>query len=198
MVSHTYRVARTLAAVCCESIEVSAMARRIPDVILKLQQLARPTFVDGRWRKPKISARKLAVLRKSLVVDGVWWPPRPLRDRGADKPLKLRKWERQKEERQAFYTYVCHVVFYLVHKSPSRTGNTNAYISTCTYRQKQIEENMRNMPQMVADYRKKVYELRQKTRQKKQRSDEETYLIATGKMKEEPHWKALKTNKKTK
>ena len=57
---------------------------------------------------------------------------------------------------------------------------------------------MRNMPQMVADYRKKVYELRQKTRQKKQRSDEETYLIATGKMKEEPHWKVLKTNKKTK
>ena len=54
------------------------------------------------------------------------------------------------------------------------------------------------MPQMVADYRKKMYDLRQKTRQKKQRSDEETYLIATGKMKEEPHWKALKTNKKTK
>lgn len=124
MVSRTYCVARTLAAVCYESIEVSAMARRIPDVILKLQQLARPTFVDGRWRKPKISARKLAVLRKSLVVDGVWWPPRPLRDRGADKPLKLRKWERQKEERQAFYTYVCPVLFYLVHKSPSRTGNT--------------------------------------------------------------------------
>ena len=74
----------------------------------------------------------------------------------------------------------------------------HSYISTCTYRQKQIEENMRNMQQMVADYRKKVYELRHKTRQKKQRSDEETYLIATGKMKEEPHWQALKTNKKTK
>ena len=66
------------------------------------------------------------------------------------------------------------------------------------FRQKQIEENMRNMPKLVADYRKKVEELRQKTRQKKQRSDEETYLIATGKMKEEPHWQALKTGKKKK
>lgn len=77
------------------------MARRVPDLVLKLQQLARPTFVEGRWRKPKISPRKLATIRKSLVAEGVWWPPRPLRDRGADKPLKLKKWERQKEERQA-------------------------------------------------------------------------------------------------
>ena len=90
------------------------MARRIPDIVLKLQQLAKPTFVDGRWRKPKISARKLAMLRKSLVMDGILWPPRPLRDRRADKPLKLRKWERQKEERQAFYTCLrvpCIVLF---------------------------------------------------------------------------------------
>lgn len=77
------------------------MARRVPDLVLKLQQLARPTFVEGRWRKSKISPRKLATIRKSLVAEGVWWPPRPLRNRGADKPLKLKKWERQKEERQA-------------------------------------------------------------------------------------------------
>jgi len=69
----------------------------------------------------------------------------------------------------------------------------HTHTRTHPYRQRQIEENMRNMPQMVADYRKKVYELRLKTRQKKERSEEETYLIATGKMKEKaPHWHAFK------
>ena len=60
------------------------------------------------------------------------------------------------------------------------------------YRQRRIEENMRQMPQMIADYRKKVEEVRRKTREKKQRSEEQQYLIATGKAQDGPHWEIFK------
>ena len=76
------------------------MANRIPvDVVGKLQQLARPRFVNGVWKKPLVSRRKLAVMRRSLVAEGVDWPAKPLRDRGADKPFKLCRRDREKEER---------------------------------------------------------------------------------------------------
>ena len=51
---------------------------------------------------------------------------------------------------------------------------------------------MRQMPQMIADYRKKVDELRQKTREKKRRSEEQQYLIATGKAQDGPYWEIFK------
>lgn len=72
---------------------------KLPEVVLKLQQLAKPTFVNRRWRKPALSARRLADTRKSLVAKGVYWPPKPLTDRGNDKPFKLIKHEREKEKR---------------------------------------------------------------------------------------------------
>ena len=60
-------------------------------------------------------------------------------------------------------------------------------------RQKKIEENMRKMPKMIQEYREKVYELREKTRKKKGRTEEELYLIATGKMQQQgPHWQIFK------
>lgn len=46
-----------------------------------------------------LSRRKLADIRKQMVVDGVYWPPKPLRNRGAERPLKLSKWERGREAR---------------------------------------------------------------------------------------------------
>ncbi len=79
---------------------LSSMAQsKMPDVVLKLQQLAKPTFVNKRWRKPILSARRLADTRKSLVAEGVHWPPKPFLDRGGDKPFKLIKHEREKEKR---------------------------------------------------------------------------------------------------
>ena len=51
------------------------------------------------------------------------------------------------------------------------------------------------MPQMIADYRKKVEELRKKTREKKQRTEEQRYLIATGKAQEGPFWEIFKEGK---
>lgn len=67
------------------------MAEKLPEIVQKLQQLARPTFVNHRWRKAAISGRELAAIRKKLVANGVHWPPKPLVDRGGEKPLKLRK-----------------------------------------------------------------------------------------------------------
>lgn len=51
------------------------------------------------------------------------------------------------------------------------------------------------MPQMIADYRQRVRELREKTRQKKRRTEEEIYLIATGKMQQEAHWQIFKEDR---
>ena len=59
-----------------------------------------------------------------------------------------------------------------------------------------IEDKMKAMPEMVADYRRSRQELREKTRKAKQRSEEDTYLIATGKMQQEERWKTLKDKKK--
>ena len=60
-----------------------------------------------------------------------------------------------------------------------------------------IEENMRNMPQMIADHRKKVRELREQARKKKTKSEEEIYLLATGQKKVEgPQWQVFKDSRR--
>jgi hypothetical protein len=37
-----------------------------------IAQALKPTFVDGCWRKPKLSARNAAKLRKQAIVDGTF------------------------------------------------------------------------------------------------------------------------------
>ena len=81
--------------------------QKIPAVVMKLQQMAKPSFVNGRWRRGVLSARRMADVRKSLVAEGIYCPPKPLRDRGADKPLKLNKHERTRAER---YTNIIQIL----------------------------------------------------------------------------------------
>ena len=65
------------------------------------------------------------------------------------------------------------------------------------HRQKKIAENMRNMPQMIAEYRKARQDLRTKTRKKKERTEEQLYLIATGRAQnEEEPWKIFADDRK--
>ena len=53
------------------------------------------------------------------------------------------------------------------------------------------------MPQMIADYRRQRQELREATRRKRDKTDEQKYLLAVGKMKEEgPHWQIFKDSKR--
>ena len=76
------------------------MARRgFSNAVEKLLQLGRPTFVNGRWRKPAVSRRELNDIRKYMLSRGEAWPEKKLRDRGADKPFKLTKYERGREDR---------------------------------------------------------------------------------------------------
>lgn len=68
-------------------------------ILSRLLQLSRPTFVNGRWRKAELSGRKLADVKRALRAQGEDIPLHPLRDRGGDKPFKLTKWERNREAR---------------------------------------------------------------------------------------------------
>ncbi len=55
---------------------------------------------------------------------------------------------------------------------------------------------MRMMPQMIAEYRKTRRELREKTRKSKEKTAEEIYLIATGRMQQEAAWEIFKERAK--
>ena len=69
-------------------------------LVTRVQQLARPRYVGGVWKKPLVSGRELAAARRAFLAEGgVEWPAKPLRDRGADKPFKLSRKEREREQR---------------------------------------------------------------------------------------------------
>ena len=68
----------------------------VAEIVTKVQQLVRPRYVNGVWKRPLVSGRELASIRRAL---GGEWPPRPLRDRGGDKPFKLSRHEREREGR---------------------------------------------------------------------------------------------------
>lgn len=55
--------------------------------------------MGNNWHKPKLSARRVAELRKKYLAQGYYWPERPLVDRGMDKTPKGHKYEREKEEK---------------------------------------------------------------------------------------------------
>ena len=71
----------------------------ISETVARLLALSRPRYVNGVWRRPAIGKMELAKIRKRLVANGEFWPPKPLRDRSKDKPFKLSKWERERPAR---------------------------------------------------------------------------------------------------
>ena len=74
-------------------------SQKILPIVEKLQLLSKPTFVNGRWRKPELGARRVAMVRQTMLSQNVYWPDKPLRNLGADKPLKLSRYERERETR---------------------------------------------------------------------------------------------------
>ena len=60
---------------------------------------SKPQKVGDNWHKTKISARRLAVLRKQYIAQGYYWPENPMVDRGLDRVPKGHKDEKRKEER---------------------------------------------------------------------------------------------------
>ena len=56
---------------------------------------------------------------------------------------------------------------------------------------------MKRMPEMVAEYRRQRREGREAARRAREKTEEQKYLLATGKMKEAgPHWQIFKDRKR--
>ena len=56
---------------------------------------------------------------------------------------------------------------------------------------------MQRMPEMIEEYRRQRRERREAERRGKEKTEEQKYLLATGKMKEEgPHWQIFKDSKR--
>lgn len=76
------------------------MARSVIGAFAKLMEMNKPRYINGRWRKPVVSRKKLADTLNALrSATGEPLFLKPLRDRGNDHPFKLTKWERNKESR---------------------------------------------------------------------------------------------------
>jgi hypothetical protein len=71
----------------------------VSEEVARLLEMSKPTFVNGRYVKAKLSARRLAMVRKQYIANGYFWPEKPLRDRSLDMTSKVSKKEKAKEER---------------------------------------------------------------------------------------------------
>ena len=67
--------------------------------VAEILRKSKPQKVGDKWHKPKISARRLADLRKQCIAKGYYWPEKPMVDRGLDRMPKGHKYEKRKEER---------------------------------------------------------------------------------------------------
>ena len=67
--------------------------------VAEILQKSKPQKAGDKWHKPKISARRLADLRKQYIAKGYYWPEKPMVDRGLDRMPKGHKYEKRKEER---------------------------------------------------------------------------------------------------
>jgi len=61
-----------------------------------------------------------------------------------------------------------------------------------------IEENMKMMPKMIEEYRTKCREARQLMKEKKRDTEEQIYLKATGKIRQQHEWEKNRDKKKKK
>jgi hypothetical protein len=67
----------------------------------------RPTFVNGRWRKPKLSRRKIAQVRKQVLMAGMAWPFERIRNAAPVTKFKGHKADKQHRER---YDCICILI----------------------------------------------------------------------------------------
>ena len=64
------------------------------------------------------------------------------------------------------------------------------------HREAMRAERMKNMPQMVADYREKMRAMRKVRREKNEVSEEKKYLLAVGKANAGPAWQVFINKRK--
>ncbi len=74
-----------------------------PAALEAVLEAAKPKFVNGSWRKPIVTGRKLATARSSALENGMTWPPdveqAARRAARVPRPNKGRKADREKEAR---------------------------------------------------------------------------------------------------
>jgi len=71
-------------------------------------------------------------------------------------------------------------------------------ISLCACRLAAIEENMKMMPKMIEEYRARCREARRLLKEKKTDTEEQAYLKATGKIRQQHEWEKSRDKKKKK
>lgn len=79
---------------------------KLKETFAAIIRFSQPTFLNGRWRKPKLSRRKLGVLKKTFILAGVGWPELPSKYKPPatyireEKGPKGHKYEKEKELRK--------------------------------------------------------------------------------------------------
>lgn len=79
--------------------DISLDQHCVSDEVARWLEMSKPTFVNGRYVKAKLSARRLAKIRKQYVSGGYYWPTKPLRERSLDMTPKHSRKEKGREER---------------------------------------------------------------------------------------------------
>jgi len=104
------------------------MGTHLPDSLVKIiQEASKPKIVLGRWRKPSLSKRKLAILKKKFSLNGFQFPEVPQPYKSPEQLMKAKKFKPPKmkiRERQ----------------KPARL--------------QKIKENLEKMPKMIEEWRK--------------------------------------------
>ncbi|XP_062503077.1 uncharacterized protein LOC134180029 [Corticium candelabrum] len=140
---------------------------KLADAVKKIIDLSKPLYIDGQWKKPRISGRKYARLRKQFVSSGYYWPEKPLRDRSKDVPSKGHKWEREREERLS-------QIAEKMRKMPQMIADYRQQRKA--QKQKSQEKNLKDPTKLLAAIRKKggtksQQELEQLLRKHKQKDN---------------------------
>lgn len=87
-----------MGAVYMPTCKLFVMVRQFSNTVMKLLELSKPYYADGRWRRPTISAKELREMGKVMVLDGEKWPTKLLQDRGIDTEPQFKR-EKKREER---------------------------------------------------------------------------------------------------
>jgi hypothetical protein len=84
---------------------------KVAAVFQKIVKLSKPEYKHGSWRKPVLSRRKIAVLRKKFLLQGYEWDDRAFlnyrilhKDERKVKPPKGHKHQRELDKR---FTGLC-------------------------------------------------------------------------------------------
>jgi hypothetical protein len=115
----------------------------------------RPTYVDGRWRKPQLSAMQIARARRLVLASGQPWTlTEDLPEKRRDKPVKFKghKAERVAHLKSASPSQRSVTAAWPSHLSRPLTSALLPFHSVC--RAAKVVQAMKEMPKRIEDYYK--------------------------------------------